>query len=896
MRAAAAIAFVLAGAIALVCAFAAFLVSPWGERRLAHEAERRISSAIAGEVRIGRLAPAGLGAIRIERVMIEDPEGNPVIAADTVELRVAVRDLLHRLLHVEKLVIVGGLVEVAGSPEGGTAIGRAFGPTQPHERRPAKGEPPLPPLPPIPIVLESLQLQDTAFRSAHTPGGMAETLVDRIGVEVSGWWNDVGTHVTLALRGSAHLPVSAPLDVRIGADFAHGILIAEPVSVELGTTRLRVRGVGDMRRLDATVHVDGVAGVEEAIAVGVPLAGDVRFDGDVAHQPGVVLINTRATVQDAGALRILGALRLPDTDFAARISFAGLDPSRWIRGGPDASLSGHATIDGGLRPLLLHTVARLEPGRVLGQDFGASHVDGELVAGPLVRVSSSEIALPGAQVALRGELSRSHVELQADVELRRIAATRPLVERLVGRRLYGIDGSGRASVRAVGPPENPEWDARLDLDALRSDLGDAQALALALHGRLGADGLPVLRATGCVGELEIPLGGNFDGGRLRASALGLSASRGEEGDFGVRVESAKAGLEGLEGALRIQATGVLRRSELRVAWKPIAFQGADLDLISRGDLAIEAGRARGQGEVAIGGVGLVRASYDGPVALAEAPGTSPIELDLVASPVDLASLATLVKWKLPAGRLRLRVRASGTLDAPGLGVDGRLTRLRIPIGVEHAPLDAWFHAASRDGFAELDVNVRGRSGELLELSAAAPVDLRRLRRAAGEEARAMLRSERFRISGEGRGIDLAMLGPMLGLPELEGAASARLDLHGPLDDPSGSVDLAFRGGPWGRQRRCGPRRRSGWAIGTRGSTSARRSTRRPRGRRPVAVRYASPSTWERRQANCSSGASRQRPPSSWPSTSARSTSRPRRPAPNARAPSPAGSAWRSAAR
>jgi autotransporter translocation and assembly factor TamB len=244
-------------------------------------------------------------------------------------------------------------------------------------------------------------------------------------------------------------------------------------------------------------------------------------------------------------------------------------------------------------------------------------------------------------------------------------------------------------------------------------------------------------------------------------------------DLEGRVEL-RARLAGPYAALR--GTVRFRLSDGRVG--PVA------GLAASGRARLEGGRGRGRIALRLREAGVVRGSFDLPLDPARARASAPVALDLAGAPLELAAAGRALGATLPRGTLRFRLVAGGTVGSPRVRLDSQLLDVRLP-DLPGADADLSLELAGGVAAVELQGRLAGRT--VLRLDARAPLVPRRFLADPEGEARDLLRDPAVRIDGEARGLDLALVSRLLGLPGSSGPVAALVDLRGPLVDPRGRV-------------------------------------------------------------------------------------------------------------
>ncbi|HWV37123.1 MAG TPA: translocation/assembly module TamB domain-containing protein [Vulgatibacter sp.] len=778
----------------------AFLHAPWGASRLTRAVEDRASSTLQGTVRIGALRLGSLGELAARRLLILDPEGRPAAAIASAELRIDSAALLRGTLRVEALRLEGVHVELAPSPGGGLALGRALRPVQPAPKAEARPDEPLPPAPPLPIELADLHVCGS-LRVARRPGGPPTLLVRDVDLDATGAWRGHDARVSLTATGDAAVPLDRPLALGAVARFADGVLAVPSLDLRLGGTRLFAEGSGLVRERIAKLGLHGRIEAEAARRLGIAIARDLDFEGSARQRGSRTEADLAASTAGGGTLHVAGRFDAETTGAEVRTRLGGVDPSRWVVGAPEGSLDGDASAEGRVEPLDLRVSAHLGRGRLEGEPLGPMDLDGRVRRGeagrPRVDVDALRAALPGASIEGRGRWAPPDVEGRVEVGLRDLEELRAWLSRAIGLRLPPLAGEGTIEVEARSVPGDLLLEARADLPRLR--VADAAAKGVRLVGSAAVAG-----GAWPAGEARVEAS-SLRFREMEFDEITLRARRDRGGVFRIRLGTA-APSAGRAGAA-LHADGIARPGFWKVDLGRASLRSGEVDLEARGDAVATEGRATGRIEAAAGQVGIVRASYDGPDDPLHAGGAAPLRLEVVASPVDLGGLSRILERPLPAGRVRARLVAAGTLEAPELELDGRGTGLWFAQAPSVEPFDvrvlARHHAdggESRRGHLEIAVDAWSGDRRIAEIAASAPVDLRALRAAPRAELDRVATSPRTRVAGELRGIDLAILGESVGRPGLHGAAAATLDLRGPLRDPRGRIAAELRGGPLGPVR------------------------------------------------------------------------------------------------
>jgi len=782
----------------LVFALALYLHAPWGGGTLASILQERISAGIAGELRIGRVVPVGPLHLRFEEVAFVDPDGRLAIAVDVVELQLRALALLEPRLDVDTLLLQGTRVEVATSEGGiGKVFGRRGGPAPPAPS-PDEEEGPIPPPPPLPIRLRSIRIEGGSFRLVPQPGSPASlSLVRGLDAEGDGAWEHGLARIDLAIRGELVHPLRRPLEVEARGSLLAGWLRAEPVVVRIGATTLAIGGGAALQKDEHAIvaAVEGTVDPAEASYVGIQLAQPVRILASLGRGPAAWLAAIRASAQGGGDLDLAGSLR--DRAVDLRLDARRIDPARWMRDAPQGSLGGRAEVGGSLQPLDLDLRLGLESGELAGERLGP----GELVAnlgapsGALeARLERVALELEGASLRARGLLASEGSDLQADVQVGSLALLRPVLERLAGTSLQGLQGEGEIRAALQGELAAPTVSLEAKIKTFALGEVRANSIDLRVSGGLGPDGLPVGRL---LGSFE-----SFAWEEHRLAASRIEAARASNGDFHLQIEPAPEADRGRGareklGRLRLDTKGRGLPENFELDRFEGSFRGEGLDLALEGRTAVGRGRASGAFDAAAGGIGLVRVRFDLPLDPAAAAASSPILLHVIAAPLDLVGLSPFVGVDLPVVRLRGALDLRGPIGAPDLQGEAQLSGLEVPGQPQLPPLDARLHGGIRGRNLEAGLELWDGEARIAEVAASGPMETGRLRRDPAGALSRLLASERSRIVGTVVGLDLAHLGAALDLPELQGSAAAALDLRGPIRDPRGTLQAELRGGPAG---------------------------------------------------------------------------------------------------
>ena len=659
--------FLLAALALLLFDAWAFLRSSWGARILASQVEGRISDAIDGTIRIGRLGTFGAVGFRLEHVIVLDPLDEPTIAVEDLRVQLDPWRLLAGELNADIRIRGGRVAIVEIERLDDVNIGLAFQPEEPQPEGPKERRvgppPPLPPDPPVPIVLRSLRIDDTAFLLAERHGAPPQVLVRDITIRADGHWNDRRAVTDLVLAARTLAPVAAPLAVEVRAAFAESWLDALGVEVALGETRVSARGRGEMRALEGRVLLDGTVGARQAQALGIPLARDVDFDADVWLGRSRSSVGLRASTEPGGVLAVDGWYLPGRGSFFAQLVLASLDPSAWLLDGPAGRMSGSARAVGTLLPAPRFDVGlHLQRGELLGEAVGPVAIAGTL-EGDALRLDPSTLELPGGALRLQGRAAPDALAIDGALDARDLAAAARFAARLLHRAPLPVAGRGRADFRLRGTVDRPRLAASVDVP--RFTWGGVTARGIDLEGsfRLGPDDLPAGRLQGTVARLQTA--------RSEARAISIDASRDAYGAFSLdAAASTRTPAQRRAARIRLGAGGEIGPDRARIERFRLDFpQGS---LVSEGSSTLDFGagdfhveglvlRQRGGGSLhASGGLEGQRlaASVQGRGLLLERLPQSLLPADL-------------------SGRLSIDAEVGGTLRAPEGRVHFQLDRAAV---------------------------------------------------------------------------------------------------------------------------------------------------------------------------------------------------------------------------
>ncbi|HEY0839581.1 MAG TPA: hypothetical protein VGD74_05300, partial [Vulgatibacter sp.] len=583
--------------------------------------------------------------------------------------------------------------------------------------------------------------------------------------------------------------------------FDDDLLTAESILLRLGETQLVAEGSGTPRQKTAELHLRGAVEAESARRFGYPLAGDVLLEGDVRQRGLRTEVDLHASRPGEGRVRIAGTLEDDSKRVDMRLHLDRVNPGAFIASAPRGTLSGVAEVRGPLAPMKLHASLHLEAGALGGAELGPASASGQIVrpsgGDPRVELDRAEVLLPGARLEGRGTFARDEIDARLRVDLANLGKLSRWLASSFDVFVPQVDATGILVVDADGAPRDLRFHVVADLDEVRAPGVDATRVRLEASGAAGEDLWPSGEAIVRIAELRA--------GEVELDAIHLRVDRDPAGAFSLSLRTARS--DGRRAGASICATGIARPGFLRVGLGRLAFRQGGIDLEAKGDAVATEGRLTGNVEVAGGEVGIVRATYDGPLAPLRAKASAPVSLVILAAPLDLGGLARITGRPLPAGRLRGRLAAGGTIGSPDIEVDARGTGIWFAEVPRLKPVDVRAIARHRAAVGtwpsgELELALDGWIGDVrvFELAAGVPLDLGAVRSAPRAEIDRVLGSARSRISAQLRGVDLEALGEVLGRAGLHGAVTAGMDLRGPLRDPRGSVSVEILGGPLGPVR------------------------------------------------------------------------------------------------
>lgn len=554
----------------------AFLRTPQGAARLARQVETRVSALIAGDVRLGGLGTVGLVGARIEQAMILDPYGHPVIAARTVHVTLDPWRLVWGDAAV-RIRVEGGRVEVAYvEAEDDVGIGLAFAPppgARPGRRRAPGFREPLPPKPPLPIHLQSLVVEDTAFRLADEPGGPPQVLVRDIGIHAAGTWGERGAYVELVLAADVFEPLRAPLALDVEAAFAQDWLDALKVHAKLGDTFVSARGRGEMRVLSGRVVTEISVGPGAAQALGIPLRTDVAVGADFWLSMERSSVALRAAPGAGGAVALDGWFDRPTGRTHAQLVLAEIDPSRWIVEAPEGLLSGTARLEGLTSPEAnLDLSLSVRRGSLLGQAVGPLELRGRQ-RGETLSLQRGELELPGVSIGATGSWAPGGIDLDAALEVADLRQTSRFAARLSGLELPHLTGEGSVDVHLRREGERTAVSGELSWPALSVGTARLTGASGSFSVDLPEGGLPSGSVLAQVETLEA--------GRLQGTGLSVEVERSREGDFGVDARASTRVLNrGAFSPTQLSASG--QAQEDRIDLDRFTFRFGEGELRTKG--------------------------------------------------------------------------------------------------------------------------------------------------------------------------------------------------------------------------------------------------------------------------------------------------------------------------
>ena len=198
--------------------------------------------------------------------------------------------------------------------------------------------------------------------------------------------------------------------------------------------------------------------------------------------------------------------------------------------------------------------------------------------------------------------------------------------------------------------------------------------------------------------------------------------------------------------------------------------------------------------------GELRATGDLPVALARAPRSSPLALDLEVEGVAVAEALRLARQELPValdGRASLGVHLSGTVGAPALRAEARLAGGRV---AEVSGLDLAVEVEDPGRALRLTAALDRDRSRTVNLELSAPLDLAALLRAPASTGRALAGAP-LELKLWVPGLDLATVAGRFGIPAgIEGTLTASVELAGSPRAPRGTARAALANGVYGEYR------------------------------------------------------------------------------------------------
>ncbi len=701
----------------------------------------------AGAIEVGRLRTDLWRQVRVQDVVLRDPDGAALVTVAEAEAEVEAQSLIGRVLPVRRLEVRGLDVRL---PDPGVFA------------RMWPSDPAVPPTPwrglPVEVSVDAAHVEGRA----DVAGQAFEAL--RVDVAVHARGKQVAWNLPAAEAQTA----AGPLALRSVGVWSPERTVVESAWAQVGDAhpnRVSLGGALDADRLALTLHdvhfdAAGLAPLVPALAA-LPLAGPVDATGAVrgtVSAPEVTL--TLAT--PGGPVEVSGAVVPQARAWRAAVDTPGLDVDRLTGRSPPVHVRGrvHATGVGWTWPDALEATG--------GVDVEVQAAGQHVAVTGAVQVAEGVVSL--RDVAADGGWVSARVEGEADVPAQRGTFS---VERSTARLgRFGVGGSaGFAGRVEVGWPEAGAH-VRAVGDLVATELAAADATLRRVEGPVDVSWVAAApadaRATGVADLLLRDL--HYQG---RGAALGtLHAELGSEVRWELALHEPDRQVAQLDGSV------VLATREVVLTALDVEL-GADTHLRGRGTQ-----RARvvpgGVADAALDlGVGRGRVQVDGGVST---EGSDRLLVNV--TDLDLAELGAVLGPETTgwAGRVSGRVGVVGRLAAPT--VDGHVEVHGVGIPGRLAGLEGWL-TLEADGTS---LRVEGEAGDaahtVLLWDVRLPVQL-------GRGGVRLTPDGPLSGAVELPPVGLAELRDLLGgvaLPEVR--TSAAVVLGGTVDAPAADLDVS----------------------------------------------------------------------------------------------------------
>ncbi len=496
--------------------------------------------------------------------------------------------------------------------------------------------------------------------------------------------------------------------------------------------------------------------------------------------------------------------------------------------GPEEAVKGHATLVAKDLAALRENLAGLL-GRELPPVEGSASLEANLTGTEEVpalsaRLTAPRVAAAGVRVSeadltlsAKGPLSQPSGELQGKVaEVAKGADALRSVK--LSARVEGREGE--VSLRAAVPQLGSEAVAVEGAGALAEDRQSFTLSALSLawpeakfalakpaHVDLGGPSVDRLELVSAPGKGGTPQRLAVSGGlRMRSGVEELDARlEVTRLDLGALPKALLPPDLGLAGRFSLDATAAGRTSApdvvAEVKLEELAAKGVSgLDLSGKARYDGGEKRARFDLDLSRREGGELSAKGDLPVALAKAPRSSPLSLDLSLKGVRVAEALRLARQEMSVavdGKAAIELHLAGTVGSPAVTAEASLSDGTVA-GIEGLDLSLKVKDPGRE--LRLTGTLDRSRSRVVDADVKLPLDLAALLRAPGAASKALAKGS-MTATVAVPGLDLATLAGRFGVPpEAKGVVTARIDLAGPVRAPRGKVTVALEKGAFAGYR------------------------------------------------------------------------------------------------
>ncbi len=496
-------------------ALALIVLSPTGQAWMASQAAGWVSRSIQGTIR-ARSISLGVGSIRLGGVEVESPEGEIVLAAETIEVALDPATFRRKPWTIDEVQLRGAKLLLEWGEAGDLSLVRAFQPRQPGSDEPST----------LSLIVERLAGEKIAV-VARPKGGEAVFAADDLAFELRSSLDPAGGALAGTLRAQLLQPLREEASLEVDATLRGGFRALELAALRLqvGGSSLALEGTGDLESAQAelgeialTLHPDELA----ALVPGSRLGASVQVMGRASLENGSLRSNLRLSQGD-GEIEGSGELEIWSRSWklSAAIRSLGLAtldlelPGLILDADLEASGSGLASIDAEVRGLRATAGAtKLGPVAMRG-----SLQDGRIA------VDHLDAVLPGGRLGASGWVEDDRTSLRFDLHassLQRLFASTTRFAAAAGFASPAIDdlaGALHAEGRIEGRLASPSIRATLRSD--RITWGDGDFVSIDAAGSVaGLDSKATATFVGTIEEIVTP------GTTLRGIRADLDLSKG----------------------------------------------------------------------------------------------------------------------------------------------------------------------------------------------------------------------------------------------------------------------------------------------------------------------------------------------------------------------------------